>query len=144
MTLRETPTRPTSHRTPWDALDASPSGSTQLFQRCLRCGTEESAGQYCSWCQMAASDLIDHTHAFHTCPLGPYLNPSVEANRGVARQAQLAKDRAAWDASHDPADAEPYIVRRWHHPANPSIARDAVYLERHPDAATIATREKAA
>lgn len=140
-----TPTRPISHRPPVVRPSAGPGGSTQVFQRCLRCGTEEIiAGPYCSWCQMAACDLVEHTHAAHVCPLGPYLNPSNPENHTPSKQAHFARDCAAWDASHDPADAEPYIVRRWHHPANPRIAGDAAYLERHPDAATITAKERAA
>jgi hypothetical protein len=124
------------------ALDASPSECTSpsqaLHQRCQRCGTEESAGDFCTWCAMAGYDLIEHTHEglkAAACPLGPYRNPSDPNNRTPGQQAQLVKARAAWDATHNSADAEPYIVRRWHHPANPRV--DDAYLERHPDAAMI-------
>jgi len=97
---------------------------------------------------MTAYALIDHTHAAQeggrggdtTCPLGPYLNPSVVANRTPSAQTQLARDRAAWSATHDPAEAEPFIVRRRTHPENPRIVGDAEYLQRHPDAVTIAGR----
>ena len=109
------------------------------FQRCLRCGTEESRGSHCSWCQMAAYVLIDHTHSGHVCPLGPYRNPSFEQNRKPSALAELARDRAEWDATHDPAEAEPFIVLRRHHPANPRIAGDAAYLERHPGTTATAT-----
>jgi hypothetical protein len=143
---------PTAQGTRNAALSRPSSHPGRLRQRCLRCGTDESAGAFCTWCQMVACDLIEHTHADPAggrggdtaCPLGPYLNPSVQANRDRTHQSQLARDRAAWDATHNAADAEPYIVRRWHHPANPSIAGDAAYLERHPDAATIAARKQAA
>jgi len=127
---------PTPVVAPTEALRPAPA----VYQRCLRCGTDENSGSFCTWCQMAASDLIDHAHmpGGSSCPLGPYKNPSFKENRIPAKQAQLARDRAAWDASHDPAEAEPYIVRRWHHPENPRMAGDAKYLERHPDAVTIA------
>lgn len=123
------------------ARSASPAECRQPpspYQRCQRCDTEESAGAFCSWCQMAAYDLVEHVHPSGgkrgnpACPLGPYLNPSVEANHTPSKQRQLAKARAAWDATHDPGEAEPHIVRRWHHQANPRIAGDAAYLERHP------------
>jgi hypothetical protein len=94
---------------------------------------------------MVGCDLIEHTHEGRkagTCPLGPYRNPSNPAHHTPSAQAELASARAAWDATHNATDAEPYIVRRWHHPTNPRV--DAAYLERHPDAATITAKERAA
>ena len=125
-----TPGGATAGRSPYQDPGAQP-----LHQRCQRCGTEEAAGDFCTWCAMAAYDLIEHTHEGRkagTCPLGPYLNPSNAENRTPSKQAQLSKARAAWDATHDPAEAEPYIVRRWRHPENPRIAGDPAYIDRHP------------
>lgn len=131
---------------PAECIEASGS----LYQRCQRCGTEESAGAFCSWCQMAAYDLVEHVHPSNgkrgqsPCPFGPYRNPSFEANRRPTEQRRLAKDRAAWDTSHDAAETGPFIVRHWRHPANPRIAGDAAYLERHPASYGAALITKAA
>jgi hypothetical protein len=126
----QTPTSGTDYHArgagaPPEALPISMTGSGRLYQRCLRCGTDEAAGSYCTWCRTADYDLIEHAHPSAlgergrgACPLGPYKNPSFAANRMPTKQRDLAEDRKAWDATHDPAEAEPYIVRRWHHAAS--------------------------
>ena len=116
------------HSEAWDAPSVAPalynSHSPNLHQRCLRCGTEEAAGRYCTWCRTAEYQLVEHRHPSAvggaggaSCPLGPYLNPSSADNRTPAAQRRLVRAPAAWDASHDPAEYEPYITRRWTHQA---------------------------
>ena len=92
---------------------ASPMNA-ELHQRCSRCGTEEAAGAYCTWCRGADYDLILHAHAWQpgvpTCPLGPYLNP---ANRPSANQARaFLKTRQAWRKASPLATAK---LRVLHH-----------------------------
>jgi len=98
-----------------------------LYQRCRRCGTDEASGSFCTWCRTAEYDLIEHTHMPKggKCPLGPYMNPSFAESHSPAMRRRLSETRAAWDASHDPAEAEPFITRRWTHPAAKGAQRHA-------------------
>jgi hypothetical protein len=120
----ETPTGPGAWKQGVEAPVEAPGASPSSFQRCQRCGTDEAAGAYCTWCRTGEYDLVEHAHTSGgrrgSCPLGPYLNPSGQSVYGVGWKGhvrQFERDRAAWDASHDPAEAEPFITRRWTHPA---------------------------
>jgi hypothetical protein len=91
--------------------------SIGAHQRCLRCGTEEISGSFCTWCRTAEYELIEHRHDGGSgCPLGPYLNPST---RPSSRNLQLlAVQLRAWEASPAAREAERYVTRRWTHPAS--------------------------
>jgi hypothetical protein len=86
------------------------------YQRCLRCGTDEWSGAYCTHCRTAEYDLIEHRHYgvgqgnARACPLGPVENP------GPARRSQrsLAVNRR-FLADPIPPAAETYVIRRWTH-----------------------------
>ena len=61
----------------WTTAEATAARTARpCEQRCLRCGREERAGGYCSFCRTAEYDLVYHVHAWgQGCPLGPSRDP---------------------------------------------------------------------
>lgn len=83
------------------------------FQRCLRCGTDEAAGSYCTWCRTAEYELVVHRHKAKggACPLGPYRNPGPALIAGKAK----ADAAAAFNRANPPDLSSDFITRRWTH-----------------------------
>lgn len=89
------------------------------FQRCLRCGTDEARGSYCTWCRTAEYELVDHRHGSgrDSCPLGTYRNPG-RATSGPAIEAALVYNR-----TNPPDLSSPYVADRRRHPARLRLSR---------------------
>jgi hypothetical protein len=95
------------------------------FQRCLRCGTDEYSGSYCTFCGTAEYELIEHRHvttdgragkAF--CPLGQVRNPGPAKLHGKAGIDAAAEVNRRWLANPVPPGADQYVIRHRTHPLN--------------------------
>ncbi len=81
-------------------------------QRCLRCGREERAGGFCSYCRTAEYDLIYHVHGFGKgCPLGAARDPLSTLGASEAPRADLptqaTRGGTVLGTFHHPASARP-------------------------------------
>jgi len=105
------------------------------YQRCLRCGTDEASGGYCTFCRWQEYELIEHNHfgvgEGSGCPLGQVDNPGPARTFAHSKRAEEVNLRFLADPIPD--GAEQYVIRRWVHPQNPDVA----VLERPAVAAAV-------